>query len=159
MPSIIKTTYRYDRLAQLQQDPQGTYLARVVFPKPVHYFSVTVDLVAEMPVINPFYFFLEPSAEKIPCVYSDDLRGELAAFLRAKGNHFIRHVSDNTCCRSLRSRRYASVCHSPPTSRPFAALQLQPTAAGPDRSSNSHDSAFGERLGSRLTIAVCRSPM
>src|ERR1051325_7043918 len=42
-----------------QQDPQSNYLARVVFPEKTRELRLTVDLVAEMAVLNPFYFFLE----------------------------------------------------------------------------------------------------
>jgi len=40
------------------QDPQSNYSARLVFDQPTREFSVTVDLVAEMAVLNPFDFFL-----------------------------------------------------------------------------------------------------
>src|SRR5580698_1085308 len=49
-----------------QQDPQSNYLARLVFPEQTGELSVEVDLVAEMAVLNPFDFFLEPDAEKFP---------------------------------------------------------------------------------------------
>ena len=64
-----------------QQDPQSNYLARLVFPEKVTEFSVEVDLVAEMSVINPFDFFLEPEAEHIPFKYSSDVQQELAPYL------------------------------------------------------------------------------
>src|SRR5258707_1734871 len=64
-----------------QQDPHGNYLARLVFPEKTRGLSITVDLVAEVAVFNPFDFFLEPSAETIPFRYEPWLRKELAPFL------------------------------------------------------------------------------
>jgi uncharacterized protein (DUF2126 family) len=64
-----------------QQDPQANYLARLVFPEKTTELRVEVDLVAEMSVINPFDFFLEPYAEKIPFKYEDWQLTELAPYL------------------------------------------------------------------------------
>jgi uncharacterized protein (DUF2126 family)/transglutaminase-like putative cysteine protease len=66
-----------------QQDPQGNFLARLTFPDLTRLFSLEVDLVAEMTVINPFDFFLEPYAEKFPFCYEDAQRCELAPYLAA----------------------------------------------------------------------------
>lgn len=49
-----------------QQDAFANYQARLVFPEPTREFKVTVDLVAEMAVYNPFDFFLAPEAEQFP---------------------------------------------------------------------------------------------
>jgi uncharacterized protein (DUF2126 family) len=64
-----------------QQDPQSNYLARLVFPDRTTSFRIEVDLVAEMAVLNPFDFFLEPSAEQYPFSYAPALAKELAPYL------------------------------------------------------------------------------
>ncbi|MBZ2179817.1 MAG: transglutaminase family protein [Acidobacteria bacterium] len=67
-----------------QQDPQGNYLARLVFPDPTDHFSVEVALTADMSVLNPFDFFLEPEAEQFPFSYDATLGRELRPFLETQ---------------------------------------------------------------------------
>jgi uncharacterized protein (DUF2126 family) len=64
-----------------QQDPFANHLARLVLPNRTREFKVTVDLVAEMSVYNPFDFFLEPEAEAFPFAYSPELAHDLAPYL------------------------------------------------------------------------------
>src|SRR5262245_25001857 len=66
-----------------QQDPQSNYLARLVFAEPTTEFSIEIDLIAEMAVLNPFDFFLEKYAESYPFDYEASERRELAPYLVA----------------------------------------------------------------------------
>jgi uncharacterized protein (DUF2126 family)/transglutaminase-like putative cysteine protease len=64
-----------------QQDSQANYLARVVFPEKTEALRIEVDLVAEMAVLNPFDFFLEPYARTFPFAYEAGERRELLPYL------------------------------------------------------------------------------
>ncbi|WP_300652783.1 DUF2126 domain-containing protein [Pseudomonas sp.] len=66
-----------------QQDPYGNYIGRFVFPEKSATLEFTVDLVADMTVINPFDFFVEKYAEQFPFSYPAQLSDELAAYLQA----------------------------------------------------------------------------
>lgn len=64
-----------------QQDPFGNWVARLVFPEKARELKITVDLVADMTVINPFDFFIADFAENFPFNYSDELKRELSPYL------------------------------------------------------------------------------
>lgn len=64
-----------------QQDVYGNFVARVSFAAPTEQLSVIVSLIADLAVINPFDFFMEPWAEYFPFAYPDTLKSELSLFL------------------------------------------------------------------------------
>src|SRR5258708_31790062 len=69
-----------DHFLNWQQDPYSNYHARLVFNEMARELVVEVDLVAEMTAINPFDFFLEPSAEHCPFTYDPLLARELIPY-------------------------------------------------------------------------------
>jgi len=78
------------------QDPYGNFQARVLFPEPIREFKIEVDLAADLAVYNPFDFFLEPSAERVPFTLSADLKRDLAPYLgeTSPGPRFEAYTQD-----------------------------------------------------------------
>jgi len=70
-----------DHFINWQQDPFGNYLARLVFPNLVRTFDVSVEVIADMTVINPFDFFLESFAEEVPFDYPKNTLRDLQPYL------------------------------------------------------------------------------
>ncbi|MCE9599201.1 MAG: transglutaminase family protein [Spirochaetia bacterium] len=75
-----------DHFINWQQDPFGNHLARLVFAEKTDRLTFDVDLVAELHSVNPFDFFLEPSAEQYPFVYEPQLKTQLAPYLTIQEN-------------------------------------------------------------------------
>ncbi len=67
-----------------QQDAYGNFVARLTFPEPTREIDISVDLLADMTVINPFDFFVEDWAEHFPFAYPSTLLLELAPFLECE---------------------------------------------------------------------------
>ena len=65
-----------------QQDAFGNFMARLVFPARTRSLTITVGLIADLKVINPFDFFIEDYAETTPFAYPRALLKDLKPYLR-----------------------------------------------------------------------------
>src|SRR4051812_24878804 len=71
-----------DHFVNWQQDAFGNFLARLVFPTRTRELTITVGLIADLKVINPFDFFIEDFAETWPFQYPKALLEDLKPYLR-----------------------------------------------------------------------------
>ncbi|HEV7423086.1 MAG TPA: transglutaminase family protein, partial [Mycobacterium sp.] len=71
-----------DHFVNWQQDAFGNFLARLVFPSRTRSLTITVGLIADLKVINPFDFFIEEYAERIGFEYPKALAEDLKPYLR-----------------------------------------------------------------------------
>ena len=55
-----------DHFINWQQDAVGNFVYRLTFPNPMSQLTITVGLIADLKVINPFDFFIEDWAETWP---------------------------------------------------------------------------------------------
>ena len=81
-----------DHFINWQQDAFGNFLARLVFPTRTRSLTITVGLIADLKVINPFDFFVEEWAETFPFAYPKDLLADLEPFLRPVDEVFRFHA-------------------------------------------------------------------
>ena len=82
-----------------QQDPFSNYLGRLVFPEKTDKFEVEIDLVADMIIINPFDYFLEPDAEEFPFTYEKNLKEDLSPYLAKNeaGKRLKKYLKEIDC--------------------------------------------------------------
>ncbi len=82
-----------------QQDPFSNYLGRLVFPEKTTRFEVEIDLIADMIIINPFDYFLEPDAEEFPFTYDKELKQDLIPYLvkNESGKKLKKYLKEIDC--------------------------------------------------------------
>ena len=71
-----------DHFVNWQQDAFGNFVARLVFPTRTRNLTITVGLIADLKVINPFDFFIEDYAEHVGFGYPRALAEDLKPYLR-----------------------------------------------------------------------------
>ena len=140
--------------------PTATGVARARLPGEGARAEITVDLVADMTVINPFDFFVEEYAENFPFAYTPQLARELAPYLE-------RGAARRRCSRRL-DRAFARAHGSKPgistidflvaLNQQAAARRAVPRAHGAGHPAAGGDARARARLLPRLGLAAGADP-
>ena len=89
-----------------QQDPYGNWIARFVFPEKATEFSIRSIWWPTWRSVNPFDFFVEPIAEKMPFTYPDEsARGTGALSHAGAGGAAPRELLAGDLARARQHRR------------------------------------------------------
>ena len=116
-----------------QQDPYANYLARLVFPEKTKNFKVTIDLVAEMAVYNPFDFFLEEDAEYFPFKYDKNLSHDLAPYLtREKSGALFNGLLSSIPKKKVRTIDYLVHINQLIQSKVMYTIRMEPGVQSPE---------------------------
>ncbi|MGC4032635.1 MAG: transglutaminase family protein [Tepidisphaeraceae bacterium] len=116
-----------------QQDPYSNRLGRLVFPKKTREFSVEIDLVAEMTVINPFDFFLEAAAETFPFHYDPNLKKELAPYFETlPAGECLQKLIDEVRTDEARTIDYMVTLNQAVQNRVGYTIRLEPGIQTPE---------------------------
>jgi uncharacterized protein (DUF2126 family)/transglutaminase-like putative cysteine protease len=72
-----------DHRVHWQRDPHGNRIARVTFKsgQEIEELGIVVEIAVDINPVNPFDFFVDDRAKKLPFTYPDDLANELGVFL------------------------------------------------------------------------------
>ncbi len=130
------------------QDPHGNWLARYVFPEKTTEYSVTVDLVAEMAVYNPFDFFIEEYAEQSPFSYAPDLARELAPYLETEEpGPLLKKFVESIPTKKVRTIDFLVDLNARVNSDIGYLIRLEPGVQTPRKRSPSHRARAATRAG------------
>ncbi len=126
-----------DHFVNWQQDPHGNFLSRYVFPKPVRHFSLEVDLVADMTVINPFDFFVDEAADIFPFAYEQWLATELKPFLESgppckQLEKYAKHLRSKVKCQDVKTTDFVVAVNRQLESDIEYQVRLEPGVQTPE---------------------------
>jgi uncharacterized protein (DUF2126 family)/transglutaminase-like putative cysteine protease len=123
-----------DHFINWQQDPYSNYLARLIFPNKTTDFSVEVDLVAEMTVINPFDFFLEKYAEEFPFAYESVQRNELRPYLKRRhAGPLLQSLIEESRQEKMRTNDYIVEVNQRIQNRIKYLIRMEPGIQSPEK--------------------------